>query len=232
MTKRYLAEFIGTFVIVFCPVIASANHLELSMAAWLSGLAVTAMVYALGPISAAHYNPAVTLAFAVTRKFPWKFVAPYMLCQFAGGAVAGLVGSVMFAPGAGVHHPVANDLARNVGTELFLAFFLMLVVAALATDRRVNSTVPARAIGLTVVTAIMVGGPVTGASMNPARSFGPALWAGSYDAWIWLYLLVPPCGAVLGAVVYEALRLEPEHSVGAPNELLEALQSVDAESRT
>lgn len=229
MTKRYFAEFVGTFVIVFCPVIASGTHLDLAMAAWLSGLVVTAMCYTLGPISAAHFNPAVTLAFAVTRKFPWKFVAPYVLCQFAGAAVAGFLGSVMFAPGTGAHHPASVDLVRNVGTELFIGFLLMLVIAAVATDRRVNSTVPAIAIGFTVVVGVMVGGPITGGSMNPARSLGPALWSGSFDPWIWLYLCVPPIGTVTAALLYEFLRLEPAHAQGAPNELLEALQSVEAE---
>lgn len=230
MTKRYLAEFVGTFVIVFCPVIASGQHVELALAAWLSGLAVTAMAYTLGPISAAHFNPAVTLGFAATRKFPWRYVLPYIGCQVAGAVLAGGLGALMFHPGAGVHHPANADLARNVGVELFLSFLLMLVIAGVATDRRVNSTVPALAIGLTVVAAVMVGGGVTGASMNPARSLGPAVWA-PYDPWIWLYLCVPPVGAVLGAVVYDALRLDPEHAKGAPNELLEALEAVETESK-
>lgn len=228
MVKRYAAEALGTFFIVFAPVAVSAQGGSLGIAATVSGLAVLAMIYALGPISAAHFNPAVTLGFAVAGRFPTRYILPYWASQCAGAILAAAFAALLFGPGFGAHVPSAA-MGRNVGTEFILSFLLMLVIIAVATDRRVSSTVPAIAIGLTVVTCVLIGGPVTGGSMNPARSLGPALFAGGPALnHLGLYLLVPPLGAVAAAKVYEALRLSPEHAGGAPNELLEALEAIPA----
>lgn len=231
MGKRYGAEFLGTFSIVFAPVAASANHSDLTIASLVSGLAVLAMIYSFGPISAAHFNPAVTLGFAAAGRFPSRFVLPYWLCQVGGAIAAAALAAMLFGPGHGTHIPAdASNIVRNVGTELTLSFFLMTVIISVATDKRVGSTAPAIAIGLTVVFCVMIGGPITGGSMNPARSLGPALFAGgSALANLWLYLLAPPIGAVLAAKVYEMIRLHPEHASGAPNELLTALEAIRRE---
>lgn len=234
MIRRYAAEFIGTFVIVFSPVALSATgklpggESGLFAAAWVSGLAVLAMVYALGPISAAHFNPAVTLGFALAKRFPWRFVPTYWLSQFLGAIFAAGVVSLLYGGGHGVHIPAdPTGLLKNLATEALLTFMLMLVIIAVATDRRVSGTVPAIAIGLTVVFDVVIGGPITGGSMNPARSFGPALFGsnsalGSY----WIYLLGPCTGASVAALVFESIRLEHRYTKGAPNELLEALHEV------
>lgn len=234
MLKRYGAEFFGTFVIVFAPVALSATSSlpggaqGLVSAALVSGLAVLAMIYTLGPISAAHFNPAVTLGFAVAKRFPWRFLLPYWIAQFAGAALAATVVTLLFGPGHGVHVPAdTTRLVSNLGLEVLLSFTLMFVIIAVATDKRVDGAVPALAIGFTVIFCVLVGGPVTGASMNPARSFGPALLAGGTAlANYWLYLVGPCIGATLGAVIFELLRLEPKHAKGAPNELLDALQDL------
>ena len=234
MTKRYAAEFLGTFVIVFAPVALSATargsggDSSLLLASFVSGLAVLAMIYALGPISAAHFNPAVTLGFAVARKFPWKYTVPYWVCQFAGGIFAAGLVALLFGPGAGAHVPSHPDLIlRNVGTEMTISFLLMLVIIAVATDKRVSSAVPALAIGLTVVVGVFIGGPVTGGSMNPARSLGPALFSGGAAlSNYWLYLIACPIGAVIAALTYESIRMDKDHAIGAPNELLEALEEI------
>jgi len=235
MNKRYVAEFIGTFMIVFAPVMLSATARgtggdgTLLSAALISGFPVLAMIYALGPISAAHFNPAVTLSFAVAKRFPWKHVAPYWVCQFLGGiAAAGLV-ALLVGSGAGTHVPAnPSNVIRNVGTEISISFLLMLVIISVATDKRVSSAVPALAIGFTVVVGVLIGGPITGGSMNPARSFGPALFAGGAAlSNYWLYFVATPIGAVLAALAYEAIRIDNEAAVGAPNELLEALQSIE-----
>lgn len=230
IAKRYAAEAVGTFGIVFAPVALSATAefpsgaSGLLASALVSGLSVLAMIYALGPVSAAHFNPAVTLGFAATKRFPWRFVPGYIACQFAGALIAASLVALMFGTGHGVHIP-AGTLLQNVGTELVLTFFLMLVIIAVATDRRVSSTAPAIAIGLTVVFCVLIGGPITGGSMNPARSLGPALVSGGQAlSKVGLYLLVPPIGAVLAALLYEALRIDREDAVGAPNELLAALE--------
>jgi MIP family channel proteins len=232
MVRRYLAEFIGTFGIVVAPVAlsASSSHAggdgSLLAAALVSGLAVLGMIYALGHISAAHFNPAVTLAFASAGRFPWRYVLPYAVCQWLGGTAAAAVIAALYRPGHGAHVPGVGPGAA-VGTEVLLSFILMLVIISVATDRRVNGAIPGLAIGLTVVLDVLIGGPLTGGSMNPARSLGPALFAGgpaltSY----WVYLVGPPAGAVLAARLYEAIRGGEEHAQGAPNDLFLALERI------
>ena len=188
------------------------------------------MIYTFGPISAAHFNPAVTLGFAAARRFPGRFVLPYWVAQLIGAVLAAGLVAALFGAGHGTHIPAAGPVFRNLALEAILGFILMLVIIAVATDKRVSSTTPALAIGLTVVFLFLIGGPVTGGSMNPARSFGPALFAGG-AAWsnVWLYLVAPPIGAVLAALIYEAVRLHHGEAQGAPNELLEALEEVARE---
>ena len=149
-------------------------------AAWVSGLAVLAMIYALGHISAAHFNPAVTLGFAVAGRFPWRYVLPYWAARTAAAALRRRGWPrCCSAPGHGTHVPAPGPLSRAVGVEAVLTFFLMLVIISVATDKRVErARFPGLAIGLTVVFDVLIGGPVTGGSMNPARSLGPALFAG------------------------------------------------------
>jgi MIP family channel proteins len=233
MTRRYAAELIGTFGIVFAPVALSATgHFHggddgLMAGAWASGLAVLAMIYALGHISAAHFNPAVTMGFAVAGRFPWRYVPAYWGSQFAGAiAAAGAVG-LLFGFGHGAHVPAPGPVSRDVGMETALTFFLMLVIIAVATDKRANGAVPGLAIGLTVVFDILIGGAVTGGSMNPARSLGPALFAGGPALTnYWIYVVGPMLGAITAARVYEAIRGGEEHAKGAPNDLYQALTDI------
>lgn len=237
MLRRCLAEFIGTFGIVFAPVALSAagkftgGDSSLMAAAWVSGLAVLAMIYALGHISAAHFNPAVTLGFAVARRFPWRGVVPYWIAEFLGGIAAAGLSACLFGGGHGTHIPAAGSLLRAIGVEAILTFFLMLVIISVATDRRVNGAIPGLAIGLTVVFAVLIGGPITGGSMNPARSFGPALFAGGKALSVcWLYFVGPCLGAVAASLLYEAIRGGKHHAQGAPNDLFLALEEVQREA--
>ncbi|MDX1934684.1 MAG: aquaporin [Capsulimonadales bacterium] len=233
MIRRYLAELIGTFGIVFAPVALAAvsarpgGEGSLALAAFVSGLAVLGMIYALGHISAAHFNPAVTLGFAATGRFPWRYVPAYMIAQFLGGILATVVVALLFGNGAwGVHRPAPYlTPIQAVGAECVLTFLLMLVIISVATDKRANGAIPGLSIGLTVVFLVMIGGTATGGSMNPARSFAPALLAGgsSLASW-WIYLVGPSLGAVLAARLYEALRGGNEHAQGAPNDLAVALE--------
>ena len=233
MRRRCLAEFIGTFCIVFAPVALSASgkmaggDASLAGAAWASGLSVLAMIYAMGHICGAHYNPAVTLAFASAGHFPWRRVLPYCLSQFAGGIFAAALAALLFSNqgGSGVHVPAAAlSPFQALGIEATLTFFLMLVIIAVATDKRAHPAIPGLAIGLTVVFAVWIGGPATGGSMNPARSFGPALVAflGSAGAlsaplwrW-WIYAVAPPVGAICAARLYETLRGGEGYALNAP----------------
>ena len=198
MLRRCAAEFTGTFGIVFAPVALSATgrfsggDSGLMAAAWVSGLSVLAMIYALGPISAAHFNPAVTIGFAVAKRFPWRYVPAYCLAEFSGGMAAAMLAAVLFGGGHGIHVPAVSPL-HAVAIEAVLTFFLMLVISAVATDKRANGAIPGLAIGLTVVFDVLIGGPVTGGSMNPARSFGPALFGGAAPlSALWVLLPRPP----------------------------------------
>jgi MIP family channel proteins len=237
MGRRYLAEFVGTFGIVFAPVaLSGAGHFSgsdssLIAASWVSGLSVLAMIYALGHISAAHFNPAVTLGFAIAGRFPWRFVLPYWAAQLLGGIVAAGLAALLFGAGHGVHIPAAGPILRAVAVEAVLTFFLMLVIIAVATDKRANGAVPGLAIGLTVVFDVLIGGPITGGSMNPARSLGPALFAGGAAlAHYWVYVVGPVLGAVIAARLYEAMRGGEHYAQGAPNDLYQALEAIEREA--
>ena len=236
MIRRYTAEFVGTFAIVFAPVALSGTGAlpggdnNLLAAALVSGFSVSAMVYALGSISAAHFNPAVTLGFALAGRFPFRFVLPYWAAQLAGGIAAAGLCAFLFGGGHGTHVPANGDFVKAAVLEAVLTFFLMLVIMAVATDRRVDGAVPGLAIGLTVVFDVLIGGPVSGGSMNPARSFGPALFAGG-AAWHYfpVYVAGPLIGAAIAARLYEALRPSHQHAQNAPNDLFAALQDVERE---
>ena len=237
MLRRCLAEFVGTFGIVFAPVALSATgHFHsgdpgLTAAAWVSGLSVLAMIYALGHICAAHFNPAVTLGFAAARRFPWRYVLPYWLSQVSGAICAAGWVTLLFGAGHGTHIPTVT-WPRAVILEATLTFFLMLVIIAVATDRRVHGAVPGLAIGLTVVFDVLIGGPITGGSMNPARSLGPALFAGGTAlTHFWIYVAGPMLGAVCAARLYEVLRGGEQHAKNAPNDLGAALAEIEMESQ-
>ena len=231
--QRYLAEFIGTFAIVFaaCGSVisnsASNGVVSLIGIAFVPGLMVMVMVYALGPICAAHFNPAVTLAFAATKRFSLKHVLPYIAAQVAGALFASALHGLLFGRDVamrvsyGAHIPASGvSFISALGFEVIYGFFLMFVIMAVATDKRVPGPVPGLAIGFAVAMAIMLGGPISGASMNPVRSFAPAVFAGGQAlAALPIYLIGPTLGAVLAAFVYEALRDGETHAQSAPADL-------------
>ncbi len=218
--RRVAAEGLGVFAIVFTAGGGSiANQLSggqvgLVGAAFISGLAVMAMIYALGHICGAHFNPAVTLAFATVRYFPWREVPGYLFGQLAGAVIASTTLKLLFGEVArlGATTPAGNVWQALV-LEAIITFFLMFVILAVATDGRAVSQTSGLAIGVTVTFAILLAGPITGASMNPARSFGPALLSGTWQDW-WVYWLGPVVGAVLGAAAYQLLRGEEANQEG------------------
>jgi MIP family channel proteins len=170
------------------------------------GLAITTMIYALGHVSGAHFNPAVSFGFALTRHFPWRNVAAYWAAQVTGAILAALLlrASLGDVANVGATLPSGSD-RQSFLWEVVLTFFLMLVVMAVATDARAVGEAAALAVGGTVGLCALVGGPISGASMNPARSLGPALVSGDLDS-LWIYLLAPLLGASLGALAYQYLR--------------------------
>ncbi len=207
LARKALADAIGTFALVFAgcgAVVVDAStgalgHLGVS---GVFGLVVAVMIFATGHISGAHFNPAVTVAFAAAGRFPWKQVPAYVAAQLLASVAASLAILVLVGSEAHLGSTLpATDPAHAVAVEALLTFFLMFVITAVATDGRAAGQLAAVAIGGTVALCALMGGPLTGASMNPARSLGPALVSGAL-ADQWIYVAGPVVGAVAGAWTY------------------------------
>ncbi len=171
------------------------------------GLVIMVMVYATGHLSGAHINPAVTLAFTLTRHFSLREAAAYITAQLAGATAAALLLLAVWTDrpaSLGATLPSVGAGSALV-YEAVLSAFLMFVIMAVATDTRAVGAAAAIAIGGTIGLDALFGGPVTGASMNPARSFGPALVSGEWRDF-WVYVVGPVAGAVIGALAYQLIR--------------------------
>jgi aquaporin Z len=199
------AEFIGTFALVFfgpgaAVVQAQTNALGHWGVAVVFGLVVAVVVTAFGPISGAHINPVATLALVLTRKFPAQDAVPYVMAQLAGAVVAGFVLRALFGLEGNVGVTVPRgSLEQAFALEVVLTFWLILVAL------RASGPGAGALIGCVVGLEAMMGGPITGASMNPARSFGPALASGVWTAH-WLYWLAPIVGALIAVTVNALLE--------------------------
>lgn len=211
LLKRAGAELVGTYALVTagCGAImvnSSTGSLTHVGVALTFGLIITVMVAALGHLSGAHFNPSVTVAFAVTRHFPWRDVLAYVTGQLIGAIAGALTLRALFGSAANLGATLpAGSAWQSFGLEVLLTAVLMFVIIAVATDSRAAGQLAALAIGATVALDALWGGPISGASMNPARSFGPALIAGVWQDQ-WVYWLGPLIGAVLGAAIYQFLR--------------------------
>jgi MIP family channel proteins len=211
LARALVAEAIGTFALVFagCGAImvdAKTGALGQVGVAITFGLVIMVMIYALGHVSGAHLNPAVTFSFALARHFPRRQIVPYWAAQLLGALIAAAIlrGSLGNIAHVGATYPSGSD-GQAFLWEGVLSFFLMLVVMAVATDTRAVGEAAAIAIGGTVGLDAMFGGPITGASMNPTRSLGPGIIAGDLHA-IWIYLFAPIAGASIAALVYSFIR--------------------------
>lgn len=215
-SKRLLqkvgAEMIGTFALVFfgCGAIMIDRLLAGALThvgiAATFGLVIMVMVYATGHISGAHFNPAVTFAFAVVGRFPWRHVPTYAGGQILGALLAAWVlRAVLGDVGMlGATLP-AGSAAQSLVLEIVTSFFLMFVITAVATDSRALGQMAGLAIGGTVALAAMFAGPISGASMNPSRTLGPAIAGMTFDS-LWIYMIGPALGATCGALAYRAIR--------------------------
>lgn len=205
------AEALGTFALVFfgCGAImvnADGGGLGQVGVSLAFGLVVAAMVFALGHLSGAHINPAVSLALAAKGRLPWGLVPGYWGAQVVGAIAAAIVlrSSLGDVASIGATAP-AGSAAQSFVWELLMTAALLVVIAAVVTDERSAAGLAALAIGGTIALASLVGGPVSGASLNPARSLGPALVSGELGS-LWIYLTAPLVGGVAGVVVYGAMR--------------------------
>lgn len=209
--RALAAELIGTFALVFAGAGAimvddKTHQLGHVGVAIVFGLVIMVMIYAVGHVSGAHFNPAVSFAFALTRHFSWRRLLGYWAAQVSGALIAAAIlrGSLGSRAHVGATLP-AGSQGQAFLWEVVLTFFLMFVIMSVATDTRAVGEAAAIAIGGTVGLDAMFGGPVTGASMNPARSLGPALVSGDVHA-LWLYIAAPLLGAAIGGVAYQLLR--------------------------
>ena len=211
LLRRAGAELVGTYALVTagCGAIivntttGALTHVGVALT---FGLIITVMIAATGHLSGGHFNPAVTFAFALTRHFPWSEVVVYAGSQLVGALAGALTLNALFGHVANLGATLPNgSTLQSLGLEVLLTALLMFVIIAVATDTRAVGQLAALAIGATVALNALWGGPISGASMNPARSFGPALVAGVWrDQWV--YWVGPFIGASIGAVIYQVLR--------------------------
>lgn len=210
--KRYIAEILGTFALVFCGTGAIIINQQTSGAITHVGIAITfglivmAMIYALAHISGAHLNPAVTIAFTLAKKFKAKQVTPYIISQLAGAFLASFVLNYLFPTNEflGATIPSGTPLQSFI-LECILTFFLMLVIIHVATGSKEQGMFAGLAIGSTVLLEAMFAGPVSGASMNPARSLAPAIVSGHMEH-LWVYLTATILGAALAIPIWKFLN--------------------------
>lgn len=210
--KRLVAEYIGTFVLVFAGTSAivvndtSGGAVTAVGIAMVFGLTVSAMIYTLGDISGAHINPAVTIAFWYARRFPARDVPAYLAGQILGAISASVVVSVLFHghPTLGSTLP-AGTTVQSFVMEVLLTFILMLTIINVSDGSKEKGLMAGASIGGVVALDALFGGPVSGASMNPARSIGPALVSGHLNE-LWIYLTAPVIGACLAVACCRCIR--------------------------
>ncbi|KAL8517490.1 hypothetical protein ACS0TY_015659 [Phlomoides rotata] len=211
--QKVIAEAVGTYFMIFagCGVVVvdavKEKAVTLPGISLVWGSVVMVMIYAVGHISGAHFNPAVTLAFASCNRFPWKQVPGYIFAQVLASILASGTLRLLFS---GPHDHFAGTIpagsnAQSLVLEFIITFYLMFVISAVATDSRAAGNFAGIAIGFTIMLNAMFAGPISGASMNPARSFGPAIIWNRYTG-LWIYVLGPITGAVAGAWVYNIIR--------------------------
>ncbi|MEP6977664.1 MAG: aquaporin [Thermoleophilia bacterium] len=214
--RRAVAEFVGTFTLVFVGVSSITVGGNLTTVAFAHGLAIAVMVSAVGHISGGHFNPAVTFAFLVTKRMAPILALVYWVTQFAAAVAGALMVKAIFpdqlTDRAKLGAPAVASVIGSGGAfamEAVLTFFLVFVVFATVADPRGTfKSIAGLAIGLTITMDILAGGPLTGAAMNPARAFGPELVQNVWtNAWIWY--AAPLVGAAVAALAYEFLYLRP-----------------------
>jgi aquaporin Z len=210
--KEYLSELIGTFGLVFCGTGAiiinditggTVTHVGI---AFTFGLIVMAMIYAFGDVSGAHINPAVTIAFWFAGRFPGKKVFPYIVSQLTGALAASGTLKMLFPQHLllGTTLP-SGSVMQSFILEIILTFFLMLVIISVSTGSKEKGIIAGFAIGAVVLLEAMFAGPITGASMNPARSMAPALISGHIKH-LWIYMAAPVVGAALAILGCKGIK--------------------------
>ncbi len=210
--NKYIAETIGTYALVFCGTGAividevsggAVSHLGIAIT---FGLIVIAMIYSIGDISGAHINPAVTLAFVVAGRFPLKQLGPYLMAQFIGAILASGTLKLLFPTATTMGETLpAGPFMQTFVLEVILSFFLMFVIIQVATGSKEVGIMAGFAIGVTVLLEALFAGPITGASMNPARSLAPALLNMNFES-LWIYMIAPPIGMIGSIYAWKVIK--------------------------
>jgi len=212
--RRSAAEFVGAFTLIFigggAGIVSGQDIVAVALA---NGLAIGIMVSNVGHISGGHFNPAITLGFLATRRITAPLAVAYWIAQFGGALVAAAILRGLFTHDqfvAAVPHAAAGfGAGKGFVLEIIMTFFLVWAVWATAVDPGgAFKSIAGLAIGLTISIDVLMGGPLTGAAMNPARAFGPQI-AGNFWGAGWIYYVAPPIGALLAAFAYEYLYLRP-----------------------
>lgn len=212
--KKYLSEFIGTFILLFVgtgSVIVNQQTSALGLvgiaAVW--GLVIIALIYSFGDISGTHINPAVTIAFAVDKRFEWKEVPAYLVSQLSGALAASGLLKFLFPENKtlGITQPLPGGEWQSFILEVVITFILMMVILRVSTGAKEKGITAGIAIGATVWLLVLFAGPVSGASLNPTRSIAPAIISGKLQS-LWIYLTAPFAGALLGVFVHRVLNKE------------------------
>ncbi|KAL5705237.1 hypothetical protein ACHQM5_023569 [Ranunculus cassubicifolius] len=204
-SHKVIAELVGTYILIFAGcgsnIIDSYKHITVVGVSLVWGMAVLVLVYSLGHVSGAHFNPAITIAFAVSRKFPWK---PCITLHVLYKHQADLNMVDLFS--------MVTKYSGHTSTyeafiwEFIISFILMFVVCGVATDHRAVNELSGVAVGSALLLNIIIAGPVTGASMNPARSIGPAIVTAQYEH-LWVYILAPVLGTIAATMIYSLIRV-------------------------
>lgn len=213
--KNYISEFIGTMILVFGGTAAisintisngTVSHLGIGI---VFGLLVMSLIYAIGDVSGAHMNPAVSIAFYFSKRLKLKDMIFYIIFQFLGGLVGSIINYILFfkeTDNFGMTMPRGSDMQSFI-LELILTFFLMFVIMGVATGAKEKGLMAGIAIGGVVALEAIFAGPICGASMNPVRSIAPAIVSMNFNS-LWVYIVAPVLGAILGVVAYEFIRKE------------------------
>ncbi|CAN4113458.1 unnamed protein product [Withania somnifera] len=214
LLRMVLAEALGTFLLVFCicGMMASMEIMGVQVGlmeyAATAALTVVVVVFSIGPISGAHINPAVTFAFAAVGHFPWSKVPLYVVAQVGGSILATYTGKLVYGLKAEfvITRPLHGCTSAFL-VELLATFIVLFLSASLTNDPQSTGPLSGFVVGVAIGLAVLISGPVSGGSMNPARSLGPAIVAWKFGN-LWIYVVAPVIGAVAGVVFYRLLRLQ------------------------
>ncbi|XP_075664270.1 nodulin-26-like [Castanea sativa] len=212
--QKLVAEVLATYIMIFAGCAAVLTNLNYENVVGLVGismvwgLVVMALVYTVGHVSGAHFNPGVTISFAIYKRFPWKQVPAYIFAQVLGSTLASGTLRLIFNGHENQFFgtmPAGSNLQAFV-TEFIITFILLFIISGVATDPRAVGQLGGFVVGSTVLLNVLFAGPITGASMNPARSLGPAIIHNKYKG-LWIYIIAPILGAISGVSAYNVLRL-------------------------